>query len=560
MKKKKVTKTLQETKKSRTKIKGRFELPPSRQPLRHKALWDLEDELISKINDSHITTALNTTYFTLFSNLYSCSYNWLDYSSYLYEVYEVRSLKAYVGIHKVDYFKDVYKDQVESLEEDFLSYYGDTLGLSTSKINKQVFRNTCLWFIYHLNRVRTNNQLGLRFSYWVNFYTEVQASLPSEEKIGGTLVKRLIDYLVHSEKGIMFKGYKLKDSFNKNFHGSSWSGETKSCMSLMIFNYDSLQDYLLKGIKASKHHKNYFKPTPVVQTLYEIRKESKCKTVISLADFEEEWMDKVRLTEKVLHKHGEILNKSMISIGKYQIPEIHFRRIWIGSVYDYGRLHDSGEFQTKSKRIRKEILIDEEETCTIDLSAIHPRILYTQEGIQLSEDFDPYPNLDWVKLEKLRVKKYKAFYNFDKYNPLRNLSKVALLILINSKSMVEAKNALVAKLKNEESKLMSRRESEMAFVGIPADVDIDRVLESVKEHNKAISKYFATGVSMSLMNKDSDIIVDTIDSLSQLGVVCLPLHDSVTVAKSYKEEAKKALAYGYKSVMGTMMNFKCEEE
>ncbi|CAM0105183.1 hypothetical protein VPH184E373B_0047 [Vibrio phage 184E37-3b] len=544
-------------------IKGRFELAPSRQPLRHKAFWQGEDTLMSNIINSHITRDLYQPFHKEFSSLYSCNYNWLDYSSVLYYIYEVRSLKAYVGIKKVDYLKDIYSKEIQNLYEDFKLYYVEVLGLSLNRIsnqNKIKMFNTCVWFIFHINRVSSFNQLGLKLSYWVNFYTDCQENIPDEDKIGGKFVQRFTDYLVWSSKAFMYKGYKLKDTYSKSFQGAYYGGDTKACMSLLVFDFDSMETYLHKNKKLKNNQLTYI-PEKQSQALpvYEVRKRSGSKETISIRDFEEGWMDKITKTEEVMQKHNKLLGESMVYLGKYQIPELHFRRIWIATVDQYGRIHDDGEFQTKSKKIRKELIIDDERTVTIDLSSIHPRILYTWEGIELGEDFDPYPSLD-IKLDSVRLKRYKSFYNLDKYDPIRNLAKVALLILINSNSGVEAKNALRLKLESEKGKLMTRRESEMWYVGIPDDLNIDYVFQKIKDHNKGISKYFTSGVSMDLMNKDSDIILDTIDTLNQVGIVCLPLHDSITVAVSCKDDAKKALSYGYKNVMGTLMNFKCEEE
>ena len=559
----KCAKTLRKLKQSRTKVKGRFEYAASKLPLKYKELYDFEDALLSISINSHITRGLYSNHTSLFKGLYSDKYNWLDYSSFLYNVYEVRSTKAYVGIKKLPYVESVYEDNINNLYNNFIEYYTNTLGLSFSRISKsnmKTLHNTCVWLIFHINRTFNDGQLGIRFSYWINFYTECQDIIKPEDKIGGKFVQRLIDFLVYSGQATLYKGYNLKDTYKKTFKGEgSYSGETKSCMSLLLLSYDTLADYLLRGSEPIVIQ-NYSSESETKPTFYEIRRESGCKAVIPLDEFEESWMDKITLTEKVMEEHQRMLVQSMISLGKYRIPEIHFKRIWISSVYDYGRVHDTGEFQTKSKALRKQIIIDGEATCTIDLSSIHPRILYTEKGITLADNFDPYPALSNVKLDKSRIRRYKNFYDLEKYNPLRNLAKVALLILLNANSYHEAKYALADKIKAEESRLMTRRESEMWFIGIPPDVDLDLVLQEVMNHNAGIKEYFASGVSMKLMNKDSDIIIDAIDSLNSLGIVCLPLHDSLTVRLSYKEEAKKALEYGYKNVMGTLLNFKCEEE
>lgn len=549
---------------SRSKnIKGRFELAPSRQPLRHKAFWEMEDDLLSKIINSPITRGLYSSFHIIYSGLYSCDYNWLNYSSLLYYIHEFRSIKAYAGINKFDYYEDAYKQQISNLHTDFKYYYEKYLGKSLTKIsnqNKKQLYNTCVWMVFHLNRVKSFNQLALKVSYSVNFYTDHQESIPKDYRIGGKFAQTLIDFLVYKGSAYMYKGYKLKDTYKKSFTGGYYSGDTKSCMTMLVLDFDALSPYIRKdlNVKGKLPFYNMKGKSGLVEP-YEIRVKSGSKETIDIEDFEEGWMSKVTRTEKVIGLLNQMLTDSKVSFGKYEIPEIFFRRIWIVDVDTYGRIHDSGEFQTKSKKTKKELIIDGERTATIDLCSIHPRILYTREGIQLPEDFDPYPVLE-INLDEKRLKKYKKFYNLTDYNPIRNLTKVALLILINSSSETEARNALKSKLKSEKSKLMTRRESEMKYVGVPEDVDIDYVFDRIKLHNKGIAKYFTSNISMDLMNKDSDIILDAIDTLTQMGIVCLPLHDSITVAMSHKEDAKKALEYGYKNVLGTCMNFKCEEE
>jgi len=63
-----------------------------------------------------------------------------------------------------------------------------------------------------------------------------------------------------------------------------------------------------------------------------------------------------------------------------------------------------------------------------------------------------------------------------------------------------------------------------------------------------------------LMNKDSEIIVNAINKLTQIDCVCLPLHDSITVREDFLDDAVLALQFGYKEVLGSLVNFKYEIE
>lgn len=533
--------------KNSRKMLGRFELPASRQPLRHKALWDFEDEVLRGFTTACITEQLLSAHLSLFSSAYSSQFLWLDNSSLLYYIYEVRSVSAYPVIRKFDYIEDVYNNEINKLYQEFLDYYRNDLCIANKNITKNKIYNSCVWLIFHINRLAKYDFCGLRFSYSRNFYSQFKFQGEEQNKISGSVVKNLIDFMVIKKSCVMYKGYKLEIN----------EVENNSSMSLLIIPYSvvkeysspkSLSDNVLKGGLTKQN-----KP------LVEIRKCSGTKEVISPSEYKEEWLDKISFTESVLSRHKDMLERSMVGVGRFEIPEHYFRRIWIKDVYDYGRIHDDGTFQTKSVKLRKEVVIDGDTTITVDLCALHPRLLYTKEGIQLSEDFDPYPNLN-IKLDNRRINKFKKFYGVGEYNPIRNLAKVALLILINSNSIVSAAKALENKIKIDNGKLQTRRESEMMFVGIPQNISMRCVLDEVIKHNQPISKYFTTGIATKLMNMDSDILIEAIGCLVELDIVCLPLHDSLTVKRGYEEECKKALEYGYKKVVGSLMNFKCKVE
>ena len=556
MKKKKGAKSLQKQKKLRGKIKYRFELSPSKQPTKYKALWDLEDELSKGLYLSDITgvTSLVDSYYSAYTSLYSSDYLWLDYSSYLYSVYELRSLSCYVDIRNTSYIEDIYRLQCDNMYEDLYAYYKDILCRQVVRIDKSKLRNTCTWFVYHLNRANYNSCRGLRLSYDKNFYSTYQ----KDKYISGRVVQKLIDMLEFNNKLYLFKGYSLKDEVNTSRKGElHYSGTLKTASSLVIFRGD-LSRYYHNSPMTNKSARS-FSPKIDSKSLVEVRVKSKSKEIINMEDYPVEWIDTLKESEDILNRHQEKLRNSVISIGGYEIPELIFRRIWIGDIYGHGRLYDNGTFQGKSKEMRKKILIDGFPTVTIDLSSLHPRLLYALEGIEVPEDFDPYPNLN-IKVDEKRVNKFKKFYNLETYNPKRALAKVTLLVLLNASSVKEAKEAIFNKIKKDSRKGMTCQEGYMDFLGIPEDIDIYSVIAEVMQHNEKISKYFASGASKMLMNKDSCIIVEAVNMLTQVDQASLPLHDSLTVREDCIEDAVLALKHGYTKVIGSLINFKYDIE
>lgn len=531
----------------RGKIKGRFEIPHSRQPLRYKALWELEDKLVNDFTTSSITGECISYYNTTFSNLYSTSYLWNDYSYYLYHVYSYRSVKCYTGLNNPSKFIIKWVNYIENLTSKLYSYYLEDLGINPRNISRDLLRRTCLWFIYHLNRINKYGYEGLKFSYSKNFYTNSQTSIDKSDRVSGLVVKNLINYLIKHEGCQLYKGYSFKLD----------NGDYKACMSLLLVPQECKLKYtdIINKNHNTKESIDYVISTPLV----EVRVKGNKKEIVQPDKYEESWMDNIVYAECVMEGLNKLILESRVTIGKYEIPEIFFKRIWIGDVNNYGRIHDDGSFQTKPANKRKEIIIDGEETVTVDLSSLHPRILYTQEGIELPDDFDPYPKLN-IKLDNRRINKFKKFYNIESYNPIRNLAKVTMLILINSNSVVQAKKAIQNKLKADGGKLNTCKEHTMGFIGLPEDLDINYVIEEILKHNEPIKEYLAKGVANKLMNLDSEIMIRAIEYLTSKGIVCLPLHDSVTLRKSFQEDGVKSLEKGWVEVMGSKMNFKYKIE
>jgi len=102
-------------------------------------------------------------------------------------------------------------------------------------------------------------------------------------------------------------------------------------------------------------------------------------------------------------------------------------------------------------------------------------------------------------------------------------------------------------------------EDEMQFVGLPRKCGW-QIVNQLKQHNGRISKYFCTGSSKGLMRVDSDIILETLDKLVDNRICSLPLHDSITVAKSCSRFAEECLHEAYIKVVGSDLNYEVKFE
>ena len=70
---------------------------------------------------------------------------------------------------------------------------------------------------------------------------------------------------------------------------------------------------------------------------------------------------------------------------------------------------------------------------------------------------------------------------------------------------------------------------------IPSRYNIKDILEAVTRKHPAIYPQMTSGIGMQLFRKESDILVDVLESLRSEGIVALPVHDAVIVMEEYKQ-------------------------
>lgn len=80
--------------------------------------------------------------------------------------------------------------------------------------------------------------------------------------------------------------------------------------------------------------------------------------------------------------------------------------------------------------------------------------------------------------------------------------------------------------------------------------DFRRFAQALIEMHRPIAEVFGTGASLRLQHLDSEILLKVLARMNDLGVVALPVHDSVIVAKSWAEDLHQAMRAAYHEVMG----------
>lgn len=179
-----------------------------------------------------------------------------------------------------------------------------------------------------------------------------------------------------------------------------------------------------------------------------------------------------------------------------------------------GRFYaQGGGWQSMSKEARKQITIGGEPVVEIDYKTLHPAILYAQAGASLPEDS----------------------YHIDGW--ARDLVKVGLLILVNAKTMQEARFAIA-------------HHHTMESAAIPGSQDAfraaDALMAEVKRVHRPIAWAFYSDKGAELMLLDSVMAETVMHIMMMAGIVVLPVHDSFLVQRSkvgLLEEAMQRAAY-----------------
>lgn len=531
-------------KKSKNKGKSyyRFEIPRSKIPNKNKELEIRDEDLYrSLLNQYNVYIFYNYIY--NYSNLIISYSNgdprWYDYSrslSLLYDNYSVNFYrKGKFQIQNSDFYTSV-----SILENYLVEYLKDVVGLK--RISSIKVSSVCRWFCYGCYRAKSLNKI-------VGTYTRNQNNYAKESSdVSYSYVRYLIDMLKLFELVICFNGYNYDNLSRVN-----------SCFIINPRLFDILD--------MKKDLTEYFscigdgKP----ETFVKVRSEDyKGKNIdMRREDMNPSDMPILDMVEEILEEANKLINNSTISVNGIPIPEIWFTRIYKNTIYEYGRIFDNGEIQTKTKYYRSLIKIDGMETVTLDIKSLHPRMIMEMKGIKADTDYDPYLS-EGIELDVKLINKFKKFYKIDNYNPIRNLSKVSLLCLINASSEESAIKAIREKLFNDNLRKGTRHEDQLLYLGLPNECFTDKFLKDwvnkLKQHNHYIKDWLGAGKSGKLQNLDGDIMFRCIEKLTKVGVVALPVHDALICAEPQKSIVEGVMRESYKEVLGTDFNLIIEEE
>ena len=263
-------------------------------------------------------------------------------------------------------------------------------------------------------------------------------------------------------------------------------------------------------------------------------KRLRTKKIRQLIDYKSEETNKIRRLRKVLTQAFEVNNK--ISIGF--VDDGRFIKLNVGMIAKFtnnfrmgGRLYSHGRsyFQKYSKEKRRKITFENNPTIELDYKAIHPYLLYAQEGIQY--DLDPYSVVD------------------DRPE-LRPFLKIILISMINNHTYYEAQRVANNWLCTKKEKLEKQKIRKKIF-----DLGITKAGSFMDKFfiiHKPISKYLCSNsnTGLKLMYKDARIAVEVINHFVKQNIPILCMHDSFVIEEKYKEELREVMLKTYQKHIG----------
>jgi hypothetical protein len=399
------------------------------------------------------------------------------------------------------------------------------------RISDKKYYETCRWLVVYLNSMLYRKYLGIRYTRDNNFKSTFNVV---NKDFSIPICKKLINMLSEYKLILDFSGNKL---FGSN------------SMSMLIPSGRLLKMLHIVGdYEVSKDSSDMVKLV------------DSNSNIISIDCVDDEMRLKYEETKTILEKHKDLINSNVSTILGYELPEYWLHCTICVDEEINGRLFDDGTIQNKSKTVRKLLKMFGEDTVSLDFKSLHPAMLLDRVGISI-KDHNPYPSFDWIKVDKKLINKFKKYYGYDKYDPVRTIVKKLLLCLINASNVNNAVGSCYNDLHNDNMKRGTSREHSMKYVGLP-NVDLHDIAKKLIEHNYMIAKYFGIGEGNRLQYTDSKIMLQSIDMLCNKNIPCIPIHDALICRKSDADTVVSVMTEAFVSVVGDGSEKNCiiEEE
>lgn len=276
---------------------------------------------------------------------------------------------------------------------------------------------------------------------------------------------------------------------------------------------------------------------PPVLNVIRVRDKDKQYTTKRLGDYQQEMC-------KLLQLYNKQSKDFVIASGgkefDIQVAKVYNQTSWDkgGRTYVIG-----GGSKVLESEIRSLLTIDGQPTAECDYKSLHARLVATITGTSIPLDHDPY---------QITLDGYDS-------KVLRKICKLLVLCMFNAGSK-QAAIAAVNKELNSEYVLDANgqdipiRQYWYDQGLAPKHLELKYIADLLLQHNPFMKEHAFTGCGLELQNLDSRMMDIVVDYFTNKGEFCLPVHDSVVVVESLKDDAIKVMYEAYEQIMGNADN------
>lgn len=345
-----------------------------------------------------------------------------------------------------------------------------------------------------------------------------------------------------------------KDAYSGNVQGISY----QRMMDLLdLLENDGYVNLYLGGVSSWVNGEPYEKETSITELTQKFTDLFRnldlsavvCKNPADEVEIKERGTKKVMSTQGVkgvasarqtVFDFNTALVEARISLKGIDLPDQRYKRVFIENLKTGGRWYNvAGGVQTMDKTYRPFLQIDGEDLQELDFKAMHANLLYQEMNAQLPKEFDPYGIDLWENyVDPNMVHQFMVRHGVTRYDPGRNLVKMAVMIGLNAKDEKGAIRALSQKLGQDRNKHNGKDEHKCLYYGIRGE-DLKDIYKRILEHNALISDKFFSDVGVHLQYLDSEILESVICDVLAIGEIILPYHDGLLVKQSIAGQVRE---------------------
>jgi hypothetical protein len=269
----------------------------------------------------------------------------------------------------------------------------------------------------------------------------------------------------------------------------------------------------------------------------------------------------IQETISVLKQLNSLLSKTDILYKWFRINTISGKKMYAHHTdfkfyqrkfkYDFqcsGRLYSKWQSFVERDHRPKDLRINGQRVCELDYSALHPKLLFTEQGIAYEDDPYTVPSLQEHSIFDLSL--------FDPETTkirIRSLTKLAFNMGVNAPNMEMAYKALRNEINNDTGLKSGSKKYKLLLKKNLSDDNLNVIFQEFKLEHPMIAGSFGDSVWRRLHKMDSDIALDVVKGLLEDDIVCLPLHDSFLVEEQYMDRLKQQMIDSFQKVTGVLI-------